>query len=247
MHANGCPCLLAAGGEWISAYQTEQKKRLRAVLSTSARETKSAGTVNPPANTREVSGALKKILDGFFLLKHCYVEDPSDLCVCNISGVGLRSVSIEIKSLGAPTLKAKAYFKINYHVHCLLFPYGRALQTSERKCSYCLKCGYSFLQYKEEDFALFDNVIYINAAENQLPLGESTSAVCTVALPIVLHKLTKVVELLPLITLSQYNIMFQRPSRLSQCSRSWNCHSTALWTSALNIKTSSDSRCADLL
>ena len=29
------------------------------------------------------------------------------------------------------------------------------------------------LQYKLEDFALFDNVVHINAADNQLPLGES--------------------------------------------------------------------------
>ena len=51
-------------------------------------------------------------------MKHCCVEDPSDLCSVNISGEGLTEV-------------------------------------------------------KEEDFALFDNVAYVNASENILPFGKS--------------------------------------------------------------------------
>ena len=51
-------------------------------------------------------------------MKHCCIEDPSDLCSVNISGQGLTEV-------------------------------------------------------KEEDFALFDNVAYVNASENILPFGES--------------------------------------------------------------------------
>ena len=50
-------------------------------------------------------------------MKHCCVEDPSDLCSVNIAGKELSEV-------------------------------------------------------KEEDFALFDNVAYVNAAENYLPFGK---------------------------------------------------------------------------
>lgn len=37
------------------------------------------------------------------------------------------------------------------------------------------------LQYKLEDFALFDNVVHINAADNQLPLGESVDTLGTLS------------------------------------------------------------------
>ena len=35
--------------------------------------------------------------------------------------------------------------------------------------------GQSFTDVKEEDFSLFDNVAYVNAAENYLPLGRRLS------------------------------------------------------------------------
>lgn len=83
-------------GEWITAYQADQKTRLRVVLSTSMRGGIESGrTIRPPTNTREVSGAPRKMLDRMFLLKHCYVEEPSDLCVCNVSGEGLKVVSLD--------------------------------------------------------------------------------------------------------------------------------------------------------
>ena len=49
-------------------------------------------------------------------MKHCCIDDPSDLCSLNISGLG-------------------------------------------------------FTDVKQEDLALFDNVAYVNAAENFLPFG----------------------------------------------------------------------------
>lgn len=51
-------------------------------------------------------------------MKHCCVDDPSDLCSVNIN-------------------------------------------------------GQLFTDVKEEDFSLFDNVAYVNAAENYLPLGSN--------------------------------------------------------------------------
>ncbi len=53
-------------------------------------------------------------------MKHCCVEDPTDLCSVNIGGQGLSEV-------------------------------------------------------KEDDFALFDNVAYVNSSENILPFGK----ICT--------------------------------------------------------------------
>ena len=52
----------------------------------------------------------------FFQMKHCCVEDPSDLCSVNVSGQDLVDI-------------------------------------------------------KEEDLALFDNVAYVNASDNLLPIG----------------------------------------------------------------------------
>lgn len=89
------------GGEWITAYQLEQSRRLKAVVSSSVRDTESARArraFRPPTNTREASGVPKMLLGSSFLLKHCYVEQPSDLCVCNISGMGLRDVSLRPRS-----------------------------------------------------------------------------------------------------------------------------------------------------
>ena len=49
--------------------------------------------LRPPTNTREASGAPRKVLDREFLLKHCYGRAPSDLCVCNVSSKELQDVS----------------------------------------------------------------------------------------------------------------------------------------------------------
>ena len=66
-------------------------------------------------------------------LNHCCVDDPTDLCVCNISGAGLRKVSAtHIMYIWNPVI---------------------------------------IVQYQAEDFAVFDNVAYINASDNHLPMG----------------------------------------------------------------------------
>ena len=79
----------------MSAYQAEQRSRLKAVLSPSVRRATGNSLPRPPTNTREASGLSRQLLpalDEPFLLKHCYVERPGDLCVCNISGAGLEVV-----------------------------------------------------------------------------------------------------------------------------------------------------------
>ena len=53
--------------------------------------------MRPPTNTREVSGSLSSrahVLNKEFLLSHCYINDPSDLSVANISGADLDHVSL---------------------------------------------------------------------------------------------------------------------------------------------------------
>ncbi|CAD5113791.1 DgyrCDS2958 [Dimorphilus gyrociliatus] len=122
----------SSGGAWVVEQKAEQRRRFKAVLCANPRtfedireERKKAERTGtdfqapsvPPATSRKDNDDEDdiKILDGFFLLKHCFVEDPTDLCSVNISGCGLTDV-------------------------------------------------------KEDDLVLFDNVIYVNAADNVLQL-----------------------------------------------------------------------------
>lgn len=83
------------GGEWVTAYQAEQRSRLRAVF-LSQQQRVAYGQVwshlRPPTNTREASGATRRVLDREFLMRHCFVEHPTDLSDADISGVHQSSV-----------------------------------------------------------------------------------------------------------------------------------------------------------
>lgn len=85
-----------AAGEWVTAYQAEQRSRLKTVFLSQqhVQGQGSSGYLSPPANTREASGLLRKTLDKRFLMRHCFVEQPTDLSDGDISGVHLRTVSI---------------------------------------------------------------------------------------------------------------------------------------------------------
>nr|XP_022287824.1 X-ray radiation resistance-associated protein 1-like [Crassostrea virginica] len=116
-------------GAWLVSQRAEQRRRFKAVLCAKPRtysrikeERKKAereGTQITMAVQSLAEDEMEEedeapVLDGFFLMKHCCVEDPSDLCSVNISGQEMSEV-------------------------------------------------------KEDDLALFDNVAYVNAAENFLP------------------------------------------------------------------------------
>ncbi|CAG2241615.1 X-ray radiation resistance-associated protein 1 [Mytilus edulis] len=116
-------------GAWLFEQKAEQRRRFKAVLCTkpktyaqikeerkrSDREGTSFNPAEIPNLDEDEEEQLEApALDGFFLMRHCCVEDPSDLCSVNIAGKELS-------------------------------------------------------EFKEEDFALFDNVAYVNASENYLP------------------------------------------------------------------------------
>ncbi|KAK0048809.1 X-ray radiation resistance-associated protein 1-like isoform X1 [Biomphalaria pfeifferi] len=117
-----------ASGKWLEVQQNEQKRRLKTLLSSQPltyarikekrKKTEKQGVKLDKLvfHTESESGKNgDKILDGFFLVTHCCVDDPSDLCSINILNQELTDV-------------------------------------------------------KEDDLAMFDNVAYINAGENYLPL-----------------------------------------------------------------------------
>ena len=82
------------GGEWVIAYQADQRRHLQAVIVPLVKEhARESKILRPPTNTREASGVPRKVLDRAFLLKHCYGQEPGDLCVCNVSGRELQDVS----------------------------------------------------------------------------------------------------------------------------------------------------------
>ncbi|RUS78772.1 hypothetical protein EGW08_013456, partial [Elysia chlorotica] len=103
-----------ASGAWLIAHHAEQRRRFKAVLCSKPRtysrlkeERKKSelhgtklGTYKFNEDTdddeeeeeAEDDGA---ILDGFFLMKHCCVEDPSDLCSVNIANKELVDVKEE--------------------------------------------------------------------------------------------------------------------------------------------------------
>ena len=84
----------------MTAYQAEQRTRLRAVFFSQQQQQKKrrAGEgswtlLSPPVNTREVSGVGRRVLDREFLMRHCFVERPSDLSHADITGVHQNTVS----------------------------------------------------------------------------------------------------------------------------------------------------------
>lgn len=91
-------CSFTTGGEWVTAYQAEQRSKLKTVFLTQHQSLHgggwgSLGRLSPPANTREASGVPRKKLDKIFLMRHCFVEQPTDLSDADISGVHLTTVS----------------------------------------------------------------------------------------------------------------------------------------------------------
>lgn len=82
----------------MTAYQAEQRSKLKTVFLTQHQSLHdggwgSLGHLSPPTNTREPSGVPKKTLDKKFLMRHCFVEQPTDLSDADISGVHLTTVS----------------------------------------------------------------------------------------------------------------------------------------------------------
>ncbi len=85
------------GGEWITAYRVEQKKRFTTTLSHTRPDGSLSRLIHPPTNTREVSGSLSSrghVLNKEFLLHRCYVSKPSDLSVVSIRGSNLERVRV---------------------------------------------------------------------------------------------------------------------------------------------------------
>lgn len=95
------------GGAWLVSQKAEQRRRFKAVLCAKPRtysrikeERKKAereGTqITMPVQSL-AEGEIEEeeeapALDGFFLMKHCCVEDPSDLCSVNIAGQEMSEV-----------------------------------------------------------------------------------------------------------------------------------------------------------
>ena len=82
-----------SGGEWITAYQAEQRRHLKAVMKSTKPGGQRSKMIYPPTNTREASSFLRPSLNGLFLMLNCFVKSPGDLCVANISGKDLKDVS----------------------------------------------------------------------------------------------------------------------------------------------------------
>ncbi|XP_053404342.1 X-ray radiation resistance-associated protein 1-like isoform X2 [Mercenaria mercenaria] len=96
-------------GAWLVAQRAEQRKRFKAILCTKPktyarikeerRRAEQQGTTISEqlqaANDEEEEEKDVPVLDGFFLMRHCCVEDPSDLCSVNISGKEISEVKEE--------------------------------------------------------------------------------------------------------------------------------------------------------
>lgn len=91
---SSCQFMLVSGGEWITAYQADQRRHLQAVMLSSKLEARGSKVINAPANSREASCSQHPVLDEQFLLENCYVFSPSDLSKANISSKELKDVSM---------------------------------------------------------------------------------------------------------------------------------------------------------
>ena len=89
------------GGKWKNSYNAEERRHLKAVMMplrkiepTKKIEPLRSKVTLPPPNTREAGCPSHNRLSKKLLMKHCYVEQPSDLTVANISGYQLTDVSV---------------------------------------------------------------------------------------------------------------------------------------------------------
>lgn len=85
----------AEGGEWLVAYRAEQRRQLRAVLSSlpvpDADEVGSGGG-GGDANEETPHDTQRSCLNEEFVLHHLHADSPSDVAEINISGCGLLEV-----------------------------------------------------------------------------------------------------------------------------------------------------------
>ncbi|XP_076453924.1 X-ray radiation resistance-associated protein 1-like [Babylonia areolata] len=94
-------------GAWFVAHRAEQRRRFKAVLCTKPRTYSRIREERKRAEEQGVrltAGQFQDdsdeksdtpVLDGYFLMKHCCVEDPADLCSVNIAGLELTDVKEE--------------------------------------------------------------------------------------------------------------------------------------------------------
>eukprot|EP00731_Ephydatia_muelleri_P018176 Em0011g216a len=95
------PCITegSTSGEWITAYRAEQKRHLRAALSSCLYEAKSSNKRRTASRSPSGSKEGSQVLDTRFLLQHCCIKNPKDLCVCHINGMDLTGyITVELSS-----------------------------------------------------------------------------------------------------------------------------------------------------
>ncbi|XP_032226924.2 X-ray radiation resistance-associated protein 1 [Nematostella vectensis] len=85
------------GGAWLVAYRAEQRRRFKAVLcnepvspTVPSEKRQEKKPSSPDLTTEETK---PKKLDGFYLMKKFYLEDPSDLCSIKVSGEELKEAA----------------------------------------------------------------------------------------------------------------------------------------------------------
>ncbi|XP_013397542.1 X-ray radiation resistance-associated protein 1 [Lingula anatina] len=92
------------GGAWLVSLRAEQRRRFKAVLCSKPKtysqikeeKKQSAAPISTPRLQGNLSDEEEgETLDGFYLMKHSCVEDPSDLCSVNICGKGITEVKEE--------------------------------------------------------------------------------------------------------------------------------------------------------
>ncbi|XP_031549270.1 X-ray radiation resistance-associated protein 1-like [Actinia tenebrosa] len=131
------------GGAWLVAYRAEQRRRFKAVLSNEpVQQIEPDASLMRKRQSPELIQEKAKRLDGFYLMRKFYVEDPSDLCSINISGNDLSEVS-------------------------------------------------------EDDFLLFDNVVHVDAGDNNLPFNAFKNFISLRELEIPLNNISGSIRLEP--------------------------------------------------
>ncbi|XP_002738623.1 X-ray radiation resistance-associated protein 1-like [Saccoglossus kowalevskii] len=97
------------GGAWLVSHRAEQRRRFKAILCTKPKtyddlkqerkqqekEARARARASASSTVAGEDDETPGLLDGFFLLRHCCVEDPSDLCSVNIIGQDLSEVREE--------------------------------------------------------------------------------------------------------------------------------------------------------
>ncbi|CAF4986505.1 unnamed protein product [Rotaria socialis] len=85
--------------QWVVALRDTEQRRFAAILTTLSTPTPFESEISQKETKKKQRWVGKEktvehLLDGFFIMHHCAIEDPSNVVILNVNGLDLQDVNI---------------------------------------------------------------------------------------------------------------------------------------------------------